>query len=223
MLYAREVRTGRELLALRRNPWNNGLAARTQQLSNMSEIQAVVKALDKENNLEVQVTIPERAVTEDEALEAMHRQGKIEVPEKYLKDMETIGIFARRATVNIQRGKAMMTQLQLERGMSRLTEILATWPMKTSSKDKTPGKLSASQMTDFARALGFLAGKYTESQHFVLEAETVLRPATKPTDPDQINSAFKPGAQVRPGTQIVAQQVHVHNGQPPALPAKDKT
>lgn len=182
----------------------------TNSIQVMSDIQLpVVKAPDQKA-LEVQVVVPERAVTEEEALDAMRRQGKVEIPTAYLKDMETVGIYVRKAAVNIQRGKTMLAQSQVEAGIKRLAELIATAPIKANSKDKTKGALYPEKVADLTRALSALLGKYTDSQRFTAELEEILRPPTKLTDPDQVQMSFPAGATVRPSTQIMAKEVHLH-------------
>lgn len=168
---------------------------------------------------EVAVTIPDRVVTEEGAIEAMRRQGAVELSEHYLKDMESVGIYVRTAGVKIQRGKVMINQNRLERAMGVLADIITTSPVKRHSKEKG---MDPNKLADLVRALAVASKAMTDSQRMMLEIEGVLTPPSKPTDPDQIMQPFAAGAKVQAGpTNVVAKEVHIH--QQSTQPATQKS
>lgn len=170
--------------------------------------------------MEVPVSIAERQVTEADAIAAMKRAGGLVVNEHYLEDLETIGIHARRGTVKIQRGRAMINQRRMEVVLESLVCNLTAVQVVTNKKQKVADGKIAMAPRDYAavvQSFSQLSSKLTESQQFSLGAEEVYRPAAAPQDPDQQQNSFLPGAKVQPAsTQVVAHEVHFHNGQPPA-------
>lgn len=170
------------------------------------------KQITDGKTLEVAVTIPDRVVTEQGAIEAMRRQGAVDLSEHYLKDLEDVGIYVRQAGVKIQRGKTMVNQHRIESAMGKLTEIICTTPVKRHSKDK--GKMEPNKLADLARALATLSKSLTDSQRMMMEIEGVLTPPSKPTDPDQIMQPFAAGSKVKPATtQVIAENVHIHQAE----------
>jgi hypothetical protein len=168
---------------------------------------------------EVAVSIPDRQVTDKQALEAMKRAGNVVVTEHYLEDLETIGIYARKGTLKIQRGRAMINQRRMEIVLEKAAEIITATNIKIDSKHKPKAGEILMSPRDFStsiQAFAQLSSKLTESQQFSVNCEEVYRPAASVQDPDQVHSSFTPGAAVKPAnTQVFANEVHLHSGDAP--------
>jgi hypothetical protein len=187
----------------------------------MSQTQLPAKIDEKDKELQVEVSIPDRTVTESQAIEAMKRRGLVLVDDHYLEDLETIGIYSRTGCLKIQRGKAMINQHKLEQAIATVTEKLVTAKIregkKTAYKDGVL-TLPPKEYAALGQTLAQLSKALTDSQRFSVEMDQTYRPAATVKDEDQVQTSFIPGAPVTP--HIVAQHVTIN---PPApAPAQEK-
>jgi hypothetical protein len=168
---------------------------------------------------EVAVSIPERQVTEKDAMEALRRAGHLEIGDYYLNDLETIGIHARKGTLKVQRGRAMVNQRRLEMVLESAADKLLAVKIKVDKNTKAKeGEIlmSPANYATVIRAVSVLASTLTESQQFSVNCEEVYRPPAAVQDPDQVHNSFVPGKPVVPGTtQVYAKEAHFHGQQPP--------
>jgi hypothetical protein len=157
-------------------------------------------------------------ISDEEALECFERQlGCIKVGPQGISDLEKIGIYVRGVGVlKLQRGNAMINQQFVKRVLTEMVKMVEVG--KKDRKGKTQ-PLTVNDICALGRALGYLSSKLTESQKFAVELERVRQVTDGMTDEDEPPlHRFVPGKTVTPtGTQIIAQEVHMHQAAAPAV------
>jgi hypothetical protein len=159
---------------------------------------------------EVAVEIPDRDVTEEGAIRALERLGRVKVREKTLTDLETVGIYVRnQGTLKISRGQCMLTQQCIRVTMAEIVE-------KIQNEGRKSKNFSPKSMTMMAHALCELAGKQTESTKLLVAIERMAQPAMA-DEPDPISDSFTPGQPVIPaGTHVLINAPGAHITQSPS-------
>jgi hypothetical protein len=154
----------------------------------------------------VPVAIEEPTITDDEALAAMKRQGFVEISNTALRDLANLGAHMHQlGTIRIQRGRALVAQKRVEDGMRILHEEL-----EAISKEDRKTRSRLKNMLAVSEKLGFLAGKLTAAQELMVVMEGGAQQITADGIADNVVQSFRPGQQVKPANQIVAQEVHIH-------------
>ena len=171
---------------------------------------------------DVAVSIPDRTVCDKDAREAMQRAGHVEVDEMYLRDLETVGIYARQGTLRIQRGRAMINQRRMEQVLEKASDTILAFKIKSGKGKAEDNEVTPGDYSKVLQSFGQLSSKLTESQRFSVECEEVYRPPATVRDPDQTQTSFTPGAKVQPAaTQVFAHEVHMHGQTPSGAPKEN--
>lgn len=176
----------------------------TEQNKNLPEV------LGKPPLPEVATSIPDRTVTEKEAIEAMHRAGCVVVEPKLITDLESVGIHVRSVGVlKIVRGRAVINQQRLDTLMRDIAERVMIGEVGEGDKPKKPKN---AEVIKLVQAYGYLSSKLTESLQLLVEIEGVVAPPGGIREEEQTNASFAAGVAVRPagGTTVFANEVHLH-------------
>lgn len=161
--------------------------------------------------LEVPVGIDEQTVTDDEALQAMKRQGFITMDRQHMHDLRTIGLHAHGGGVlRIQGGRALVSQQRIERVMQILHEEIAI--LHQDQDPNTNHTNRQSRMVAMAQVMGYLASRLTESQEFMIGLEGGKRRTEAQIFEDVPKTkTFAPGSIVKAGgTLVLSKEVHLH-------------
>jgi hypothetical protein len=175
---------------------------------------------------EVPMEIQERVISESHALESFKRSmGVVEVSHDTLSDLEAIGIYTKgRGILNIQRGNAMVNQQLLRSIFAELATAITKGKLNKKTKKREP--LTVAELSSLARTAGYLSSKVTESQKFSVEMERVRATTDSMTEDDTpATRVFKPGTKVpagQPATNIITENVHIHQGAQAKLPEPPK-
>lgn len=163
----------------------------------------------------VAVEILDRTVTDEEAMLALERAGNLIIGPTTLKDLDAIGCNLKGAAVTRnQIGRAIVSQQRAEMVMREMYSRLMSEVEYETKKGTRKRKVSNSEAVKIAASIGYVMGKQTESLKAVVEMRAIVQGGGPTDEPPVLNRAFPVGSKVTApgGTQIVAENVHIHNG-----------
>lgn len=160
----------------------------------------------------VPVVIEEETVLDQDAITALQRQGFVDIPVTALNDLKTLGVHIHQlGTIRTQRGSAIISQFRLESSMKLLFQELTDLAADKNRKDRLKAMLAVSQQ------IGYLSGKFVDSQTLLVLMEGGSANITPDGISDNTVPSFRAGAQVKPSqTLVIANEAHLH--QPPHNP-----
>lgn len=165
---------------------------------------------------EVEVEIQERIATDEEVAKEMQALGFVKVTAHHLALPSKLGAHLhKKGVIRHQRGGAFMTQYRLSDTVdalhARLIEIAQSKPGAKKENQKTE------QMCKLAHAIGYNAGKLTESQTMVIGSE-----GGRLSAPPLPNTEAPPNMAFPVGTTVPKEvHYHVHQNDTPKPVAKN--
>lgn len=173
--------------------------------------ETLLPAVVDDGPLEVPTDIPDPVITDEDAFRIFKRMGMAAISPSVIRDLGTLGIYVKGVGVlRNQRGTAILSQ-------QRLNLLLETIMKNVIAADKKGGKDKVKTLSELTKAFGYLLGKMTESQRFVVEMEGgFTAPVRKAEAAAPLVASFVPGQDVTPGTMVINKEVNIYtNGKGP--------